>query len=183
MIAQVRLPPAPVVPAVLPPAPVVPPRPPVPVVPAVLPPVPPEPVVPAVLPPVLPPAPVVPPMPLVTLQLPFVQVPLQARLQPPQWALLVFVSTQVAPHSISGAVQTQVLLLHVAPDGQALPHDPQFAASLASLAHLPAEHFVSSDMQSEAHCPLLHTCVPVQVFPQLPQLLMSEATHPLAQLI
>ena len=73
---------------------------------------------------------------------PFMQVPLQGRLQPPQWVLLVFVSTHALLQSMRGIVQTHALLEHVAPDGQRLPHAPQFAASFVRLAHAPPEHCV-----------------------------------------
>jgi len=78
----------------------------------------------------------------VALHVPFEQVPVHGRLQPPQWALLLFVSTQALLQSISGDEQTQLLLTHVAPDGQRLPHAPQFAASFVRLAHAPPEHCV-----------------------------------------
>jgi len=187
--AHARPPPAPVVPAV----PVVPPRPALPVVPPVpgpeppvlpalpvVPPIPAEPVVPA-LPVVLPPVPVDPPVPVV-LHTPPEHVPLHGRLQPPQLSLLVVVSMHEEPQSISDPLQTQLLFEHVAPAGQAWPHEPQFALSVVRLAHLPPEHCVSVVMQPDAQLPPLHTCVPVQVLPHVPQLLTSDGTQALLQL-
>jgi hypothetical protein len=62
-----------------------------------------------------------PPTPVVVVQTPLVQVPLQGRLQPPQFALLVIVSTQAFEQSIWPAIeQPQTPALQVAPAGQAL---------------------------------------------------------------
>jgi len=58
------------------------------------------------------------------MHVPFTQEPLvQGWLQPPQWVLLVFVSTQLEPHSIWLAPPEQPqtpLLQALAPVGQAL---------------------------------------------------------------
>ena len=72
--------------------------------------------------PPVPPVPVVPPVPGPVMQTPFVHVPLHAWLQPPQWVLLVSVSTQPVPHIIWPATeQPQVPLVQaVAPLGHAL---------------------------------------------------------------
>jgi hypothetical protein len=74
------------------------------------------------------------------LHTPPAHVPLHARPQPPQLSLLVFVSMQDDPQSISPPLQTQALFEQVAPAGQAWPHEPQFALSVVRLAHLPPEH-------------------------------------------
>jgi hypothetical protein len=58
---------------------------------------------------------------------PFMHVPLQAWLQLPQWALLAIVSTHWLLQSFCpDAAQAQVLLLQVAPVGQAV-QPPQWA--------------------------------------------------------
>jgi hypothetical protein len=58
-------------------------------------------------------------------QLPFVHVPLQAWLHPPQWALLVITSTHAFEQSICPAdEQPQTPALQTAPSGHAL-HPPQ----------------------------------------------------------
>jgi hypothetical protein len=67
---------------------------------------------------------VVPAVPVAAMQEPFTQLPfVQGRLQPPQWELLVFVSTQLVPQSIWLAPPEQPqtpLLQALAPVGQAL---------------------------------------------------------------
>jgi len=56
---------------------------------------------------------------------PLTHMPLQARLQPPQWAVLVIVSTQAFAHSICPAVeQPQTPPLQTEPAGHALPQAP-----------------------------------------------------------
>jgi hypothetical protein len=45
------------------------------------------------------------------------------------------------------------------------------------LAHVPPEHCIAGGVQLFAHVPLLQTCVPEQVMPQLPQLLLLNGTH------
>jgi hypothetical protein len=141
--------------------------------------VPAEPVAPAA--PLVPPAPVVPPVPVV-LQTPPEHVPLQGRLQPPQLSLLVLVSMHDEPHSINDPLQAQALFAHVAPAGQACPHEPQFALSVARLTQLPPEHCICPEAQLEEQVPPLQTCVPLQVLPHMPQLLASDGTHALLQL-
>jgi hypothetical protein len=121
-------------------------------------------------------------VPVLVVHCPPEQVPLHGRLHPPQFVLLVLVSTQVEPHSISEPLHTHALFEQVAPAGHALPHDPQFALSVVTFAHLPPEHWVSPEPQLEAQLPLLHTCVPVHVLPHVPQLLTSEGTHAPLQL-
>jgi hypothetical protein len=187
-IAHVPEPPEPVappVPAALPPVPL-PPRPPVPVVvPPVLPPVPGAP-----LPPVLPAAPglllppVLPAAPDVVVQVPLVHVPLQGLLQPPQLAVLVFVSTQVPLHCIWPATgQAHWLFMHVVPPVHLLLHEPQLFGSVLSVAHTPPEQsIVPVGHPIEEHAPLAQTCVPVHLLPHWPQLLVSCETHWLLQL-
>jgi hypothetical protein len=60
------------------------------------------------------------------MQTPLVQVPLQAWLHPPQWVLLLFVSTHALPQSIWPVPEHphDPLLQALAPAGQAL-HPPQ----------------------------------------------------------
>ena len=190
VIAHVRPPPTPVVPAppVVPAVPVVPPRPALPVVPPVVPAVPvvpAPPVVPAV--PVVPPRPpapiapappVVPPVPAVVAQVPYVQVDEQGRLQPPQWVKLVLVSTQVEPQTICPCTgQLHDPLVHVAPVGQTLLQVPQLSAFVLVSTHAPAEHCICPVAQAPAHALLVQTCVPGQVVVQLPQWVLSDETH------
>ena len=60
------------------------------------------------------------PVPVPVMHVPFVQVPLQGLLQPPQLVLLELVSTQVEPQSIWPATgQVQLLFVHVEPPVQA----------------------------------------------------------------
>jgi hypothetical protein len=55
------------------------------------------------------------------MQTPLTQVPLQGRLQPPQFAVLVIVSTHAFEQSICPAIeQPQTPALQTAPAGQAL---------------------------------------------------------------
>ena len=78
------------------------------------------------------------------LHVPFAHVPAHGRLQPPQWLLLLFVSTHALPHSIWPAVgQTQLLFVHVAPAGQALqPPQRRGVPSPPGGMHAPSGHFV-----------------------------------------
>ena len=100
-----------------------------------MPPVPPVPV------PALPPAP---PVPDVVVQTPFAQVPLHGRLQPPQLAALVIVSTHALPHSIWPATeQLQAPALQTAPAGQALQPPQLRALPPVGDTQAPSEHCVS----------------------------------------
>jgi hypothetical protein len=133
--------------------------------------------VPAV--PLVPAEPVVPPWPLVVTQVPVAHEPAQVMPQPPQF-VLVFVATHDEPQSISPPLQAQVLPAQVAPAGQACPHDPQLAVSVARFAQ-PVEHIISLPMHPEAQLPPLHTCGEVQARPHMPQLALFEGTHMLLQ--
>lgn len=61
-----------------------------------------------------------------------------------------------------------------------LPHTvqlvPQCAVSVFEL-QLPSEHIVLPDPQDAEHAPLLHTCPLLHLLPQLPQLLVLDATQ------
>src|SRR5437763_11729828 len=62
-------------------------------------------------------------------QAPLTHMPLQAWLQPPQWAALVIVSTHAFEHSICPAAEhPQTPPLQTDPAGHALPHEPQLSA-------------------------------------------------------
>jgi hypothetical protein len=79
---------------------------------------------------------------------PLTHMPLQARLQPPQWAVLVIVSTQAFEHSICPAVeQPHAPPLQTDPAGHALPHAPQLSALLIVSTHAPLVHWVSPPPQ------------------------------------
>jgi len=102
-------------------------------------------------------------------------------LQPPQWVLLVFVSTQELPHSIWPAPeQPQTPLLQaLAPVGQAL-QPPQWAMvpSPVDGMHAPPEHMVCPDGQLDMHWLLLQTWPDGQAL-QPPQCCASDATQAL----
>ena len=102
----------------------------------------------------------------------------QGRLQPPQLVVLLSVSTHVLLQSIWPAtVQPQEPPLQVAPPVHALPQVPQLSGLVMTLVHAPPAHCISPAAQLFEHAPLLHTCVPEQVRPQLPQLLLLDCTH------
>ena len=75
----------------------------------------------------------------------------------------------------------QVPLVHVWPDEQAWPQEPQLNTSFVRFAQLPAAHCVCSAGQLLEQPPLLQICVAEQVFAQLPQWLLSDETHALLQ--
>jgi hypothetical protein len=143
------------------------------------------PLVPAALPPapVLPPLPLppVPPVPVVDVQRPPEQVmpPEHGALQPPQWVLLVFVSTQEVPHSIWPPEQPQTPLLQaLAPVGQAL-QPPQWRIVLSPpfVTHEPPEHVICPVGQLPVmHWLLLQTWPDAQAL-QPPQCCASEPTQ------
>jgi hypothetical protein len=109
------------------------------------------------------------------MQTPLVQVPLHAWLHPPQLVLLVWVSTQLPLHIICPAtVQEHWLLTHVVPPVQAWPQDPQLLPLVVVSTQAPPEHCIWPLGQPvEEQAPFAQTCVPVQVFPHIPQLLES----------
>jgi hypothetical protein len=79
---------------------------------------------------------------------------------PPQWFLLVSVSTQVLPHSEKPALQAnpQLLAWQIAvelgpPGGQALSHMPQCSGSLVVSTQPPA-HSMNGELQVKSQAPL-----------------------------
>jgi hypothetical protein len=136
----------------------------------VLPPVPPVPG--PLLPPVLPPEPVP------VMHWPFVHVPLHATPQPPQFVLLVSVSTHAPLHSICPATaQPQVPPLQaVAPVGQAL-QPPQCAIVLSPPLFTQAvPHIIWFEGQLAMHVLFAQTWPPGQAL-QPPQCVASDWTH------
>jgi len=109
---------------------------------------------------------------------PFVQVPVQGRLQPPQWSLSLITSMHALPHNICPAAeQPQTPPLQTDPAGHALPHEPQWSALVVTFTHAPFVQAVSPVPQLPWQVLLLHTCVPAHVVVQLPQWLASEDTQ------
>ena len=99
-------------------------------------------------------------------------------MQPPQWTLLVFVSTQAFAHSIWPAIEhPQTPPLHTEPAGHWFPHEPQFSALLRVSTQAPPEHCVSPAPQLDWQALPLHTCPPEHAVEQPPQWLASEATQ------
>ena len=96
-------------------------------------------------------------------------------MQLPQFAVLVFVSTQADPHSICPATeQPQAPALQTAPGAQAIPQPPQLSGSFPFVVtHDPLPHIVVPPVQLEAQLPALQTWVPEQACPQEPQFAMS----------
>jgi hypothetical protein len=103
----------------------------------------------------------------------------QGRLQPPQFVLLLVVSTQALPHSIWPATeQPQTPLLQaLAPAGQAL-QPPQCAIVLSPPF---VTHAVPHSIWPEGHIPvqalLLQTCPLGQTVQLGPQWVASDGTH------
>jgi hypothetical protein len=166
------------------------------------PPVPVDPVVPAVPLPVVPAAPVVPAVPVPLPVVPAVPVPLpvvpavpvvltvvqtllvqvwpvvQAWPQLPQLLLLLVVSMQVAPQSFwLVTAQAQEPALQVEPPEQTVPQVPQFPLSVCRFAQVPFEQAVVPLAQLDAQALLLHTCVLLQVVPQVPQFALLDDTQ------
>lgn len=80
--------------------------------------------------------------------------------------------TQAPPQSTVGGVQgasTQMPLLHVWPEAQALPHAPQLVGSLVRSSH-PLAQSDSGGMQGEKQVPRLQISPGPQRTPQAPQL-------------
>jgi hypothetical protein len=118
------------------------------------------------------------------MQVPFVQVwPVaQAWLQPPQFAVFVFVSMQPDPHSICPATeQPHAPALQAAPVGQTIPQPPQLSGSFPFVATQdPPGHTVLPPVQLVAQAPPLQTSPVWQASVQLAQWLLSgEAQVPL----
>jgi len=138
--------------------------------------------------PELPALPVVPAVPVVVppVQAPFVQLwPAEhACPQLPQFAVLVMVSTQPAPHSIWPATaQPHAPALHAAPSGHITPQPPQLSGSFPFVAtHAPLPHMVVPVAQLEPHAPALQTWPVWQAFVQPPQWLLSGETQAPPQL-
>jgi hypothetical protein len=109
---------------------------------------------------------------------PFMHVPAHARPQPPQFALLVIVSTQAFPHSICPAAeQPHVPPLQTEPAGQAMPQPPQLSALFVVSTHAPPEHWVSPPPQLDLQEPALHTWPEPHLVLQPPQLFASAGMH------
>ena len=66
--------------------------------------------------------------------------PVQGRLQPPQWSLSDWVSTQEPPHCVALPEQRQLPALQTSPLPQLCPHWPQFAGSALRLEQPPLQH-------------------------------------------
>jgi hypothetical protein len=62
--------------------------------------------------------------------------------------------------------------LHVCPDGQAVPHIPQFELSLCVFVQTPLQ-FVP-DVQTPVHTPLWQICPDVHIVPHIPQFELSD---------
>jgi hypothetical protein len=104
--------------------------------------------------------------------------PLQAWLQPPQWAVLVIVSTHAFEQSIWPAVeQPHTPALQTDPAGHALPQAPQLSALLIVSTQAPPVHWVSPPAQLAWHELPLHTCPDAHLLPQVPQLFASAGMH------
>jgi hypothetical protein len=127
---------------------------------------------------VLPPEPVVPPVPPPATQALFSQrwVPVQGRLQPPQWVTLVAVSTHAVPHIICppGQLELQLVPLQTWLAAQTLVQLPQWVASDAT-----QEPLQSSRPAWHWHWLFWQIRPPLQGMPQAPQLFESDAvfTH------
>jgi hypothetical protein len=86
----------------------------------------------------------------------------------PQFAVSAVTSTQLVPHWVKGALQTnpQAPVAHVAvPLGGALqtcPHAPQLLTSLFSLTHVLLSHGEKLAMQVTLHEPPLHDAAPLE---------------------
>ena len=106
----------------------------------------------------------------------------QTVVQLPQcWGSLV-VLKQVPLHNIWPAtVQAQAPFWHFAPPEHMVPQVPQLA-SLVGLGHEPPAHGCTPPPQSLEQALLLHTIVPIQVTPHIPQLLLFDWTHAPLQL-
>jgi hypothetical protein len=107
--------------------------------------------------------------------------PVQGMLQPPQWVLLLLVSTQALPHNIRPATaQPQTPLLQAsAPAGQAL-QPPQCAIVPSPVAgtHAPPAHIVCPDGHIAMQVLLLQLGVALGHIVQLgPQCVASDQSH------
>jgi hypothetical protein len=122
---------------------------------------------------VVPPVPPVPPI-----QTPFVHVPLQGWLHPPQCWRLVVMSTHAAgePHIIWFAPHTQVAPLQVAPGGHGVQPPQCSAVPAVGETHAPSVHWIWSAGQLP-HVPFEQPWSAPQTMSQLPQCAALEATH------
>jgi hypothetical protein len=75
--------------------------------------------------------------------------------------------------SICPEGQLQARFEQLAPVPHLLPQAPQLSTLLATSTHAPPEHCISFAWHIVVHWPLLHTCVPVHLLPQEPQLAVS----------
>jgi len=82
------------------------------------------------------------------------------------------VSTHAPPHADRSAahVSTQLPNEHICPEGQALPHAPQFAGSLSSETQDPPQVTCPA---GQAHWPPRHVVPPAHDLPQAPQFAAS----------
>jgi len=102
----------------------------------------------------------------------------QAWPQLPQLEVLLVGSTQAPLQTCWPATeQVQVPLVQVVPAEQAVPQAPQLRLSVIVLAQVDAEHAVCPVAQLDAQVLLLHTCVLLQVVPQVPQFALLDDTQ------
>jgi len=94
--------------------------------------------------------------------------PPQASPQPPQWPLLVWVSTQAVPHMTvpAGQVVTHPRGLHSCSAPHTLPQAPQLARSVVMSTQTPPHRVWPV---GQAHLPPPQTVPPTQAVPQAPQ--------------
>ena len=95
--------------------------------------------------------------------------------------MLLVVLTHVPEQSVWPPLHAHWLFTQVEPPEQIVPHAPQLALSLAVVAHAPPEQRVWPAPHIVEQALLLQTCVPGQVTPQAPQLLLFDGTHMLLQ--
>lgn len=102
----------------------------------------------------------------------------QAWPQLPQLALLLVGSTQAPLQACWPTTeQVQVPPVHVVPAEQAVPQAPQLRLSVIVLAQVPPEQAVVPLAQLDEQVLLLHTCVLLQVVPQVPQFALLDDTQ------
>jgi hypothetical protein len=104
------------------------------------------------------------------MQTPFVQVPLQGWLHPPQFWRLVVTSTQAAgdPHIIWPEPQAQVPPLQIAPAGQGVQPPQCSAVPAVGETHAPSVHWISPEGQLP-QVPFEQPSSAPQTMSQLPQ--------------
>jgi hypothetical protein len=105
-------------------------------------------------------------------------------LQLPQFAVLVLVSMQPAPHNICPATEhPHAPALQTAPGGHIVPQPPQLSGSFPLVTtHDPFGHIVVPPVQLVAQLPALQTCPAWQAMVQPPQWLLSGVTQAPLQL-